>query len=36
MVGGKAETLERVTPVLEAMGKKRFLLGENGAGQTRK
>jgi len=34
MVGGKAETLERMTPVLEAMGKKRFLLGENGAGQT--
>lgn len=34
MVGGKAETLERVTPVLQAMGKKWFLLGESGAGQT--
>ncbi|MGD1209866.1 MAG: NAD(P)-dependent oxidoreductase [Candidatus Acidiferrales bacterium] len=34
MVGGKAEVLERVRPVLEAMGKKFFLLGPNGAGQT--
>ena len=34
MVGGKAETLERVKPVLEAMGKKFFLLGPNGSGQT--
>jgi len=34
MVGGKAETLERVKPVLEAMGKKFPLLGPNGAGQT--
>jgi 3-hydroxyisobutyrate dehydrogenase len=34
MVGGKTEVLERVKPVLEAMGKKWFLLGENGAGQT--
>jgi 3-hydroxyisobutyrate dehydrogenase-like beta-hydroxyacid dehydrogenase len=34
MVGGKAEVLERVKPVLEAMGKKFFLLGPNGAGQT--
>jgi 3-hydroxyisobutyrate dehydrogenase-like beta-hydroxyacid dehydrogenase len=34
MVGGKPEVLERVTPLLEAMGKKWFLLGENGAGQT--
>ena len=34
MVGGKAEVLERVKPVLEAMGKKFPLLGPNGAGQT--
>jgi 3-hydroxyisobutyrate dehydrogenase-like beta-hydroxyacid dehydrogenase len=34
MVGGKTEVLERVKPVLEAMGKKFFLLGPNGAGQT--
>jgi 3-hydroxyisobutyrate dehydrogenase-like beta-hydroxyacid dehydrogenase len=34
MVGGRAEVLERVKPVLEAMGKKFFLLGPNGAGQT--
>lgn len=34
MVGGKAEVLERVKPVLEAVGKKFFLLGPNGAGQT--
>jgi 3-hydroxyisobutyrate dehydrogenase len=34
MVGGKAEVLERVQPVLEAMGKRFFLLGPNGAGQT--
>lgn len=34
MVGGQAEVLERVKPVLEAMGKKFFLLGPNGAGQT--
>jgi 2-hydroxy-3-oxopropionate reductase len=34
MVGGKAETLERARPVLEAMGKRFFHLGENGAGQT--
>jgi 3-hydroxyisobutyrate dehydrogenase len=33
MVGGKAEVLERVKPVLEAVGKKFFLLGPNGAGQ---
>jgi 3-hydroxyisobutyrate dehydrogenase-like beta-hydroxyacid dehydrogenase len=33
MVGGKAEVLERVRPVLEAVGKKFFLLGPNGAGQ---
>ena len=34
MVGGKAQVLERVKPVLEAMGKKFPLLGPNGAGQT--
>ena len=34
MVGGKSETLERARPVLEAMGKRLFHLGENGAGQT--
>jgi 3-hydroxyisobutyrate dehydrogenase len=34
MVGGKAEVLDRVRPVLEAVGKKFFLLGPNGAGQT--
>src|SRR5271156_1925132 len=34
MIGGKAEALERVRPVLEAMGKKFLLLGPNGAGQT--
>ncbi|MGA7921504.1 MAG: NAD(P)-dependent oxidoreductase [Candidatus Acidiferrales bacterium] len=34
MIGGKQEVLERVKPVLEALGKKFFLLGPNGAGQT--
>jgi 3-hydroxyisobutyrate dehydrogenase len=34
MVGGKAEVLERAVPVLEVMGKKWFLLGDTGAGQT--
>lgn len=34
MVGGKREVLERVEPVLSAMGKRFFLLGPNGAGQT--
>jgi 3-hydroxyisobutyrate dehydrogenase-like beta-hydroxyacid dehydrogenase len=34
MVGGKTEVLERVKPVLEAVGKKFLLLGPNGAGQT--
>jgi 3-hydroxyisobutyrate dehydrogenase-like beta-hydroxyacid dehydrogenase len=34
MVGGPADVLERVKPVLEAMGKKFPLLGPNGAGQT--
>jgi 3-hydroxyisobutyrate dehydrogenase-like beta-hydroxyacid dehydrogenase len=33
MIGGKAEVLERVKPVLEAVGKKFVLLGPNGAGQ---
>ncbi len=34
MIGGKAEVLERVKPVLEAMGRRFVLLGPNGAGQT--
>jgi 3-hydroxyisobutyrate dehydrogenase-like beta-hydroxyacid dehydrogenase len=34
MVGGKKEVLERVEPVLQAVGKRFFLLGPNGAGQT--
>jgi 2-hydroxy-3-oxopropionate reductase len=34
MIGGKAETLERAKPVFEAMGKRFFHLGDNGAGQT--
>ena len=34
MIGGQAEVLERVKPVLEAVGKKFLLLGPNGAGQT--
>lgn len=34
MVGGKAEVLERVKPVLAAMGKRFFHLGPNGGGQT--
>ena len=34
MIGGKAETFERAKPVLEAVGKKFFLLGPHGAGQT--
>lgn len=33
MVGGAAETLARVEPVLAAMGKRWFHLGPNGAGQ---
>ena len=33
MIGGESRVLERVRPVLEAMGKKFFLLGPNGAGQ---
>jgi 3-hydroxyisobutyrate dehydrogenase len=34
MVGGEAATLERMKPVLSAMGKRWFLLGPIGAGQT--
>ncbi len=34
MVGGKAEVLERVAPVLGAMGRQWFHLGAHGAGQT--
>ena len=33
MIGGQAETLEKARPVFEAMGKKFFHLGSNGAGQ---
>src|SRR5271156_3504794 len=36
MIGGKAEVLERAQPVLDRLGKKFFLLGSNGAGQTEK
>jgi 3-hydroxyisobutyrate dehydrogenase len=34
MVGGKAEVLERVAPVLAAMGKQWMHLGPHGAGQV--
>jgi 2-hydroxy-3-oxopropionate reductase len=34
MIGGKSEAFERARPVFEAMGKRFFHLGENGAGQT--
>jgi 3-hydroxyisobutyrate dehydrogenase len=34
MVGGDAETLKAVEPILGVMGKKWFHLGPNGAGQT--
>ena len=34
MVGGKKEVLARVEPVLQAVGKRFFLLGPNGSGQT--
>jgi 2-hydroxy-3-oxopropionate reductase len=34
MIGGDAETLKEVEPVIGVMGKKWFLLGPNGAGQT--
>ena len=36
MVGGEAETLKRVEPVLGAMGKRWFHLGPHGAGHTMK
>ena len=34
MIGGDAETLKAVEPILGVMGKKWFHLGPNGAGQT--
>jgi 3-hydroxyisobutyrate dehydrogenase len=34
MIGGEAETLQAVEPILGVMGKRWFLLGPNGAGQT--
>jgi 2-hydroxy-3-oxopropionate reductase len=34
MIGGDAETLREVQPILNVMGKKFFHLGPNGAGQT--
>lgn len=34
MVGGEAETVKEVEPILGVMGKKWFHLGPNGAGQT--
>ena len=34
MVGGDADTLKEVEPILGVMGKKWFHLGPNGAGQT--
>ena len=34
MIGGPESVLERAKPVLDAMGKKLFLLGPHGAGQT--
>ena len=34
MVGGEGEVLERAKPVLEMLGKRIFLLGPTGAGQT--
>lgn len=34
MIGGEKEVLDRVQPVLAAMGQRFFLLGPNGAGQT--
>lgn len=34
MIGGKKEVLDRVEPVLQAVGKRFFLLGPNGSGQT--
>jgi 3-hydroxyisobutyrate dehydrogenase-like beta-hydroxyacid dehydrogenase len=34
MIGGDAETLKAVEPILRVMGKRLFHLGPNGAGQT--
>jgi 3-hydroxyisobutyrate dehydrogenase-like beta-hydroxyacid dehydrogenase len=34
MIGGDAETVKEVQPILNVMGKKFFHLGPNGAGQT--
>jgi 3-hydroxyisobutyrate dehydrogenase-like beta-hydroxyacid dehydrogenase len=34
MIGGDAETLKKMEPILGVMGKKWFHLGPNGAGQT--
>jgi len=34
MIGGDAATLARVEPILKVLGKKLFLLGPSGAGQT--
>ena len=34
MVGGSAEALDRVRPLLQLMGKNITLIGDNGAGQT--
>jgi 3-hydroxyisobutyrate dehydrogenase-like beta-hydroxyacid dehydrogenase len=34
MIGGDAKVLDRAKPVLEVLGKKFFLLGPNGSGQT--
>lgn len=36
MVGGEAETLERVRPVLDAMGARIFHVGPSGAGEVAK
>ncbi|MCD0246970.1 3-hydroxyisobutyrate dehydrogenase [Xanthomonas melonis] len=36
IVGGAAEALERARPVLQAMGKNIFHVGDNGAGQVAK
>jgi 3-hydroxyisobutyrate dehydrogenase-like beta-hydroxyacid dehydrogenase len=36
MIGGDAKVIERVQPVLDAMGKKFFHVGPTGAGQTMK
>jgi 3-hydroxyisobutyrate dehydrogenase len=36
IVGGEAEVLERVRPILQAMGKNIFHVGDSGAGQVAK